>query len=108
MKKTLLPTVAILLGVSLAQAQTESSSTTQKTYLSKQLNITDSLSTNVESIMATYKADTGKVMESKKLNPQEMRLKIDALIEEKNVKLKKILNEEQLDKLLPTSKKVKR
>ncbi len=96
-----------MLSASFAHAQTESPITTQKTYLSKQLNITDSLSTKVESIMATYKADAGKVMESKKLNPQEMRLKIDALIEDKNTKLKKILTEEQPDKLLPTTEKVK-
>ncbi len=108
MKKTLTFTFAILLTGLLAQAQTESPNTTQKTYLSKQLNITDSLSTEVESIMATYKADAGKVAESKKLSPQEMRAKIDVLIDEKNAKLKKILTDEQLDKLLPTTEKVKR
>ena len=74
------------------QAQTESPSTIQKTYLSKQLNITDSLSKKVESIMAIYKADAGKVAESKKLSPQEMRAKIDALMEEKNSKLKSCLH----------------
>lgn len=36
--------------------------------------------------MATYKANASKVMESKKLNPQEMRTKIDALIRRKEYK----------------------
>lgn len=85
----------------------ESLKSKQSTYLSKQINITDSLAAQVENIMATYKASASKVMESKKLNPEEMRIKIDALIEEKNVKLKKNLTEEQLDKLLPTTEKKK-
>ena len=53
--------------------------------------------------MADYKTNASKVAESKKLGPQEMRTKIDVLIEEKNNKLKKLLTQEQLNRLLPTT-----
>ena len=71
------------------------------------MNITDALATQVESIMVDYKTNAGKVMESKKLDPTQMRAKMDALIEEKNLKLKKILTSEQLNTLLPTTEQKK-
>ncbi len=107
MKKTIIPTLALMLIGIFAQAQTESKELKQTLYLSKQLNITDSLTTQVETIMANYKTNAAKVMENKKFTPEEMRTKIEALIEDKNNKLKKILSEDQLQKFLPTSEKKK-
>ncbi|MFC5283645.1 hypothetical protein [Pedobacter alpinus] len=107
MKKIIILSMAIVFIATFAQAQTDSLKNKQNSYLSKQLNITDSLAKQVESIMATYKTDAGKLMDSKKLDPTEMRAKMDALIVEKNLKLKKILTAEQLNKLLPTTEKKK-
>ena len=107
MKNIIITSLVIMLSITLAFAQTDSLKSQQNSYLSKQLNITDALATQVEGIMAAYKTNAGKLAENKKLDPTEMRAKIDALIEEKNSKLKKILTEEQLNKFLPTSEKKK-
>lgn len=105
MKKFTTTVFAVMLTATFAPAQTIKND--QIKYLSKQINVSDSLASIVESIMATYKVSVSKIMESKNLNPDEMRIKIDALIEERKFKLKKILTEEQLDKLLPTTEKKK-
>lgn len=107
MKAITLFTLAILLTCSFAQAQINSLNNKPTTYLGKQLNITDSIAKQVETILADYKTNANKVTDNKKLNAAEMRTKIDALIEDKNIKLKKILTEEQLFKFLPTTEKKK-
>ncbi|WP_017256995.1 hypothetical protein [Pedobacter arcticus] len=107
MKKILITTLTIMLTGLFAKAQTEGPKQSQKLELSKQLNITNAVAIQVEAIMADYKTNASKVAESKKLAPQEMRTKIDVLIEEKNNKLKKLLTQEQLNKLLPTTERTK-
>lgn len=107
MKKLIISTLTIILISTFVQAQTDSLKYKPTSYLGKQLNITDSLATQVETILADYKPNANKVAENKKLNAANMRIKIDALIADKNTKLKKILTEEQLFKLLPTTEKKK-
>lgn len=107
MRKIIILMLALVLTCFFAQAQTDSLKNKQTSYLSKQLNITNALAIEVESIMASYKTSANKIIDNKKLDPEEIRTKIDILIEEKNIKLKKILTQEQLDKLLPTTEKRK-
>jgi hypothetical protein len=67
------------------------------------LGISDATSASVMTIMDAYKDSLNIVINDKRLTANEQRNKIDALIEQKNRNLKKILTDIQLRKYVPVT-----
>ena len=69
------------------------------------MGISDNLAQQVASIFTTYKTEAKKVVANKTLNETQIRAQLNLLMDEKNAKLWKVLNTEQLEKLIPTNEK---
>lgn len=76
-------------------------------HISKELAVDEKTAGQVVSIMDQYKQNAKAVAIDKNLSEEDRRNKINELIGEKNGKLKKILNMQQLKKIIPTSEKIK-
>ena len=74
-------------------------------YLSKTLSVSQSKAQQVVSILDQYKQEAKAAVNNKSLKDDERKVKLDQLIDEKNSKLKKILTEQQLQKIVPSTEK---
>ncbi len=74
-------------------------------YMSKDLAVTETKAQQIVFILDEYKENAKLVINDKSLNRDALRVKLDVLIDEKNMKLKKILTEEQSNKLIPTTER---
>lgn len=110
MKKIIYPLLVIsitLLTVQAYSQQTDSLKKTQVNYLSKELAVPEATAAKVAAIMNTYKENAKKVID-KKLGTLEAQAQLNQLIEEKNKQLALLLTEQQLNKIVPTSERIKR
>ncbi len=104
-------TFAIMLLVSTVFAkqaysqETDSLKQVRIKYIGKDLAITDQKAQQVVLILDQYKENAKIAIGDKSLTPEELTVKMDQLIDEKNMKLKKILTEEQSNKLIPTTER---
>lgn len=99
--------ISTLLFSSNAHAQ-KADSLKQEAYvahISKTLSVSESKAKQVAAIMADYKANAHKAVDDKSLSPLALRAKLDTLIAEKNSRLEKILTEQQLQKIIPTTER---
>ncbi len=85
--------------------QTDSLQKAHAKYLSKELAISDFTANQVVVIMDNYKQNAKKALNNKALKPEEVKAKMDLLIDEKNKQLALLLNEQQLRKIIPTSER---
>lgn len=76
-------------------------------YLSKTLSVSESKAQQVASILDQYKAAANQAASDKNLSQQQIRTKLDLLIDEKNSRLEKILTEQQLLEIIPTTERRK-
>ncbi len=105
MNRTLFITAAVLLlGGSAALAQQNDSLAAQKlSYYRKALSTNKETAQQVMTVLDDYKAATVKIMTQQELTDDQKRLKINLLIHDKVVTLKSLLNNKQLQKIIPTS-----
>ena len=102
---TFLSILTILLCNNAYSQQADSLKQAKIKYISKDLSVTDSKAEEVVLIMDQYKADAKKLINDKNLTEDARRMKFDGLIDEKNSKLKKVLTEQQLEKMVPTTER---
>ena len=74
-------------------------------YLSKSLSVSQSKAQQVVSILGEYKDNAKKVISNKNLTQDALRVKLNRLIDDKNSSLEKILTEQQLQKIVPSTEK---
>ena len=92
------------MSISTAYGQkTDSLKIRQVNYFKTELGISDILAQQVASIFTIYKTEAKKVVANKTLNETQIRTQLSLLMDEKNAKLGKILNPEQLEKMIPTT-----
>jgi hypothetical protein len=89
---------------SLAQTQ-DSVAKGQQSYLQKSLNIDAVKAQKASAVIATYKSNVNTISTNNTLSEEQKRAKIDNLIAAKNKTLKKLLSDQQLQQLLPTSER---
>jgi len=109
MKKTHVLLVSILIAnIFINQAYCQDSDSVKQAkvkYISKDLAINETQAEKVVTIMDGYKLKAKAVLEDKNLKDSEKRLKLDLLIDKKNADLKVLLNEQQLQRFVPTTEK---
>lgn len=99
-------TACAVLSISTAYGQkTDSLKIRQTKYFKTELGISEKLAQQVLSIITTYKTEAKKAIANKSLSESQIREQISLLVDEKNAKLNKILEPEQLQKLMPTTEK---
>ena len=101
-------TILFLLSIVCAKAQqTDSLIKANAKYLSKELAISESTANQVAAVMDNYKQNAKKAINDNALKPEALKAKINLLIEEKNNQLSLLLNEQQLQKIIPTTERPK-
>lgn len=103
-------TFTILLFLTMVCAKAQQADSLKKTHakhLSKDLSISESVANQVVEIMDNYKQNIKKAINDKTLKPEELQAKISLLMDEKNTRLSLILNELQLQKIVPTTERRK-
>ncbi|WP_276359155.1 hypothetical protein [Daejeonella sp. H1SJ63] len=76
-------------------------------YISKSLAVPEGIAQQVAFILDQYKEKAKASINDKSLTGDSLRVKLDQLIDDKNSKLKKILTEQQLQKIVPTTERRK-
>lgn len=107
MKKSYLISIilAILLNAHAYSQQADSLKQVHINYLSKTLSISQSKAKSVVAILDEYKENAKKVISDNSQSEDARKLKLNQLIDVKNSSLEKILTEEQLKKIIPTSER---
>ncbi len=108
MKKTYLIVLFALLtfyGTEVFSQQPDSLKQVKINSLRKDLSIDKSNAEKVIQVMDEYKLSAKAVIENNVLSETEKRDKLNLLIDDKNANLKKLLNEKQLEKVIPTTEK---
>lgn len=98
---------ATLFGTHAYSQQADSLKQARIKYISKDLTVTDSTAEKVIVILDQYKEAAKQLINDKNLTEDIRRVKFDMLIDEKNNKLQKILTEQQLQKMVPSSERRK-
>ncbi len=99
--------LAILFTAHAFSQQADSLKQAHIKYISKDLAISESIAQQVVSILDQYKQEAKAAVNNKSLKDDERKVKLDQLIGDKNSKLKKILTELQLQKIVPTTERRK-
>lgn len=92
-------------GANVYAQQVDSLKQSQIRYIKQELEITDKNAQEVLSIMDQYKESAKQLINDKGLTEEGKRIKFAQLIDNKNAKLKKILTEQQLEKMVPASER---
>jgi hypothetical protein len=104
MKKSLLIFIFMIIANSYAFSQlTDSLQQAKIKYTSKKLAVNSSTAQQVVLIIDDYKTKAKVVSEDQTLADENKRIKMNNLIHEKVLGLKKLLTARQLQKILPTS-----
>jgi hypothetical protein len=110
MKKIFLVPVIIICNVFFANTafgqKNDSLKTVQQTeYIAKELTINKVTAQQVATIMDDYKTAANLLVNDKTITQQQLKEKFETLIDQKNIKLEKILTELQLQKIIPPSER---
>ncbi|MGB4776060.1 MAG: hypothetical protein WBP45_12855 [Daejeonella sp.] len=74
-------------------------------YLRQTLSVTEQKAEQVQVILNQYKENAKLLISDKNLTEDTRRAKFEQLVDDKNSRLKKILTEEQSNKLIPTTER---
>ena len=99
--------LAILFNAHAYSQQADSLKQAYIKHISKSLTVPEGIAQQVVLILDQYKGKAKASINDKTLTGDSLRVKLDQLIDEKNSSLEKILTEEQLKKIIPTTERRK-
>jgi hypothetical protein len=109
MKKIYLFALFLILSISNRASAQEADSVKQHriTYLRKELGVPQAKATEVAQIIDNYKLKAKALSNNTSLTEEDKRFKFQELIDAKNASLTKILTEQQLQKIVPSTERKK-